>query len=257
MRLRKGRSLCFFSAKGGVGKTVNIINLAGVIEQLDKKVLIIDMDFYSGGVAISLNKKFDKSIYNMVLDMINNEYKDFNDYTVKVDDYIDILCAPKDPRDANKIDASFIEDIIKKAEAIYDVVLIDTNHTLNDINLVTLSCVNQVVFLTTNDPVDLKNLKSLLTIFKALEFKNYKVLLNNSRDPFKDYFSNYDIKHILGHNIDYTLSPNIFFKDMEKYIMDGIILTKEKRFVDSFGHDYQTFLIMATDLLDEDNDKNE
>ena len=103
----------------------------------------------------------------------------------------------------------------------------------------------------------MKNLKSLLTIFKALEFKNYKVLLNNSRDPFKDYFSNYDIKHILGHNIDYTLSPSIFFKDMEKYIMDGIILTKEKRFVDSFGRDYQTFLIMATDLLDEDTGKNE
>lgn len=257
MRLRKGRSLCFFSAKGGVGKTVNIINLAGVVEQLDKKVLIIDMDFYSGGVAVSLNKKFDKSIYNMILDMINNQYSDFNDYTVKIDNYIDILAAPKDPRDANKIDASFIEDIIKKAEAIYDVVLIDTNHTLNDINLVTLSCVNEVVFLTTNDPVDLKNLKSLLTIFKALEFKNYKVLLNNSRDPFKDYFSNYDIKHILGHNIDYTLSPNIFFKDMEKYIMDGVILTKEKKFIDSFSHDYQTFLVMATDLLDEDNGKNE
>ena len=257
MRLRKGRSLCFFSAKGGVGKTVNIINLAGVIEQLDKKVLIIDMDFYSGGVAVTLNKKFDKSIYNMILDMINNDYKNFNDYTVKVDNYIDILCAPKDPRDANKIDASFIEDIIQKAESIYDVVLIDTNHALNDINLVTLSSVSNIVFLTTNDPVDLKNLKSLLTIFKSLDFKNYKVLLNNSRDPFKDYFSNYDIKHILGHNIDYTLSPNIFFKDMEKYIMDGIILTKEKKFVDSFSRDYQTFLIMATDLLDEDNGKNE
>lgn len=257
MKLRKGKSLCFFSAKGGVGKTINIINLAGVIEQLDKKVLIIDMDFYSGGIALSLNKKFDKSIYNMVLDMINNEYKNFDDYVVKVDNSIDILCAPKDPRDANKIDATFIEDIIKQAEDIYDAVLIDTNHAINDVNLVTLSTVNQVVFLVTNDPVDLKNLKSLLTILKSLDFNNYKVLLNNSRDPFKDYFSKYDIKHILGHNIDYTLSPNIFFKDMEKYVMDGTIVTKERKFADSFSHDYQTFLVMATDLLDEDNGKNE
>ena len=26
MKLKKGKSLCFFSAKGGVGKSVNILN---------------------------------------------------------------------------------------------------------------------------------------------------------------------------------------------------------------------------------------
>ena len=250
MQLQKGKSLCFFSGKGGVGKTVNIINLAGIFEHLEKKVLIIDMDLYSGGVALSLNKKFDKSIFNLADDLLNNRFKDIKDYVVKVDNYIDILCAPKDPRDAGKIEISLIEDIIKKAEFSYDVVLVDTNHALNDINLVTLSAVDQITFLTTNDPVDLKNLKSLLSIFKSLEFNNIKVLLNNSRDPFKDYFSMYDIKHILKHNIDYTLSPNMFFKDMEKYIMDGVIVSLDKKFPDVMTKDYQTFLVMATDLLE-------
>ena len=37
MKLKKGKSMCFFSAKGGVGKTTNIINLACIIEQLEKK----------------------------------------------------------------------------------------------------------------------------------------------------------------------------------------------------------------------------
>ena len=44
MKIKKGKSLCFFSAKGGVGKTTNLLNLAGILEQFDKKVLIIDMD---------------------------------------------------------------------------------------------------------------------------------------------------------------------------------------------------------------------
>lgn len=254
MKLSKGKSLCFFSGKGGVGKTVNIINLAGIFEQLEKKVLIVDMDLYGGGIALSLNKKFDQSIFNVVDDLVNNRYKSIKEYAVKVDEYIDILCAPKDPRDAGKIDACYVQDIINKAKLNYDVVLVDTNHALNDISLMTLSAVDEVVFFVTNDPVDLKNMKSLLAIFNSLEFKNYKVLLNNSRDPFKDYFSMYDIKHILKHNIDYTLSTEMFLKDMERYVMNGSIVSLDNKFPNMMSKDYQTFLVMATDLLEENNE---
>lgn len=31
MKNKKGKSMCFFSAKGGVGKTVNLLNLAGIL----------------------------------------------------------------------------------------------------------------------------------------------------------------------------------------------------------------------------------
>ena len=78
MKLKKGKSLCFFSAKGGVGKTVNLINLAGIFQQLDKKVLIIDLDLYGGSVANALNKKYDYSIYNLVDDMIFNWFESFD-----------------------------------------------------------------------------------------------------------------------------------------------------------------------------------
>lgn len=252
MRIKKGKSLCFASAKGGVGKTINILNLAGIFEQLQKRVLVIDLDLYSGGVSVSLNKNTDKSVFNMVEDMINNRYQDIKDYASSYDNYIDILAAPKDPRDAGKIDAKYLEEVIKKAELNYDVVLVDTNHALNDISLVAMQTCDQILFLTTNDPVDLKNLKTLLAIFKDLEINNYKVLLNNSRDPFKDYFSLYDIKHILKHNIDYTLSTGLFLKEMENHIMNGIIITLDKKFADVMPKDYQTFLVIATDLLGDD-----
>lgn len=253
MKNKKGKSLCFFSAKGGVGKTTNILNLAGIFEQLEKKVLLIDLDLYSGGIATYLNKKNDKSIYNLTFDIMNGIYSDISNYVIKVDNYIDVLCAPKDPRDANKIDHRCLDHVITSAKANYDVVLIDTNHALNEINLTILELVDKITFFVTNDPLDLKNIKSLLSILDNLEFDNYKVLLNCSRDPFKDYFSLYEIKKIIGHNIDYTLSVDLYLKDMEKLVMKGAIVSLDRKFADVMPEDYQTFVLMAADLLKGDD----
>ena len=37
--MAKGKSVCIYGAKGGIGKTTFVINLAGIISKLDKKVL--------------------------------------------------------------------------------------------------------------------------------------------------------------------------------------------------------------------------
>ena len=249
MKELKGRSVCFFSAKGGVGKTTNILSLAGIFEQLGKKVLVIDMDLYSGGIAAYLNRMNDKSVYHVVFDMMNGNYKDLSDYIAQVDDYIDILCAPVDPRDANKVDHRFIDIIINDAKAKYDVVLIDTNHALNDINLTVLDCVDEINFIVTNDPIDLKNMRSLLSVFDSLNYSNFKITLNNSRDPFKNYFSQFEVRKLLQHNIDYTLSSEMFLKDMDKMIMKGAILSLDRKFAEVMTNDYNSFVNMATDIL--------
>ena len=120
---------------------------------------------------------------------------------------------------------------------------------MNDITLSVLQTVDDILLLTTNDPLDIKNLRTLIAILNEYEYDNYKIVLNNSRDPYKDYFTLFDIKKILHHNIDYTLSEELFLKDIEKYIMDGIIITLDSKFSDYFMRDYKTYLIIATDIL--------
>lgn len=246
----KGKAMCIFSAKGGVGKTTTTINLAGIYEHLEKKVLIIDLDLSSGGISVALNRPFEKTIYNFVDDYNNNRYKNFESYITQYDEWIDIIPSPKDPRQASKIDSKYIELLIEKAVSNYDMVLIDTNHILDEINLVALDKVDDILFVLSNDPLDLKNMKSLMSIFNDTEITNYKILLNNSRDPYKDYFSIFDIKKIIGANIDYTLSSNFYLKNMDSYIMNGEIITLQPKMPSIFNKDYGTLMSIALDTIE-------
>ena len=79
MERNKGKIITVTSTKGGVGKTITTLNLAGVFSNLKKKVLVIDFDLYGGAVATYLNSKNDKTIFNLITDLSNNKYKNHFD----------------------------------------------------------------------------------------------------------------------------------------------------------------------------------
>ena len=95
-----GKVISVSSVKGGVGKTTILLNLAGIYCELGKRVLIIDLDLFSGGVAISLNVKNTKDIFMLVDSMANNRFTELNKYVTSYNKNIDVLAAPRDPRDA-------------------------------------------------------------------------------------------------------------------------------------------------------------
>jgi len=259
VKKKTGKSICLFSGKGGVGKTITALNLAGIYETIGKKVLIMDLDLSSGNVSLAINKPFEKTIYNFVDDYNNNRFHNFDDYVTHYDKFIDVLPSPKDPRQASKIDSKYIEIAIDKAEYHYDVVLIDTNHNLTELNLVILDEVTTILFLINNDPMDLKNMKSLLSIFRDLQKTNYKILLYNAKDPYKKYFTLFDMKNILKANIDYEISTEFYLKNIDSYIMNGEIIMLQPKAPNIFNKDYTTMMKIAVDLLgkeEENNDKN-
>lgn len=250
----KGVSICITSAKGGVGKTTTTLNLAGIYEKLNKKVLIIDLDLASGGVSAALNVPSNKSVYTLVDDYNNNRYRDFKNYVVSYDSFIDILSSPKDPRQASKIDSKYIEIILDKAVFNYDVVLIDTTHSFNEFNINAMDLVDNIILIMTNDPLDLKNMRSMISVLKDVNYDHYKVILNESILPFKKYFSIYDIKNIIKNNIDYVLSSDFYIKNIDSFVMNGKIVTLQDKVGTFFAKDYTTLMGLATDLYIKEED---
>ena len=103
MNNQNGKIITISSVKGGVGKTTLTTNLAGIYFLMKKKVLIIDLDLYAGGIATITNVSNKKDIYMLVDALSNNKQIELSDYVGKYNNGIHILACPKDPRDVSKI----------------------------------------------------------------------------------------------------------------------------------------------------------
>lgn len=251
MALNKAKVITVTSVKGGVGKTTNVLNLAGIFSRLNKKVLIIDLDFYSGDIVASLNLTYDNDIYKLYEDLNNNKFNSLDDYIVNYNDFISVLSAPKDPRFARKINSKVLDVILYKSSLKYDVILIDTNHILTDINLFAFDYSDKILYLINNDSMNLKNMKTMVSILNNINNKNYKVILNESNYKGKDFYNKYDIKNIINKNIDYIIPSNFYIKNIDKYIIDGKILTLDNKIYKQYKKAMNVYNMIASMLLKE------
>lgn len=249
----KGKVITISSVKGGVGKTTLTLNLAGLYFLMKKSVIVIDLDLYAGGIATCLNVNSKKDIYMMVDALSNNKSVVLEDYVSVYNNGISILASPKDPRDVSKIESKYLSQILDLARSRYDIVLVDTSHLLDETCLLALDESFCSAFVITNDLVDLKNMKSLVSIFKEMGKENYKIVLNNSRDTGRDYISLFDIRNMIKRNVDFTISKNFYIKNIDKYILRGEILTLNKTITMFNGADIKNMNKLALALINYEN----
>lgn len=255
MKKIKGKVITVTSSKGGVGKTIFATNMAGVFDYLKKKVLLIDMDLACGGISVLLNLEKSKTIYNLYDDILNNRFKDLNDYVYHYSDNIDIIPSCKDPRQGNKIDGKGIEQIISAYKNNYDVIILDTAHIPSVASLVSLDISDNILYIVTDNMQDLKNTASMLTILKDMKKDNIKVILNNSCRNEKNYFSRFDIKSVIKNNIDYILPNSMFIPNINKYLMDGKILVLNNKLSFKNNNDRDLLIKIGMSLIGDEDEK--
>ena len=256
MKSAKGKIVTVTSTKGGVGKTIALLNLAGTYVKLGLKTLVIDLDLYGGAVATYLNSNNDKTIFNLVEDLTNNRYEKIEDYLFSYSDKIDIIAAPKDPRMAGKIDSKYIPLILRNVIYKYNVILIDTSHTLDEINVVTLDNSDSILYVFTNDTFDLKNTKSFISIMKDVGYKNYYTLLNESVHPGRNHYSAFDIRNIIKNNIDFTISKSMYVRNIDKFILDGKIIIQNKNLSFTDRKEWEKLKVLANTLIKDRKEEN-
>ena len=250
MALNKAKIFTITSVKGGVGKTTTVLNLAGVYSNMNKKVLIIDLDLYAGDIAASLNLNYNSDIYNLFEDINNKNFETFENYVTNYNENISVLPSFKDPRLARKISNKTLDLILYKASLKYDVILIDTNHILTDINLLALDLSDQIIYIINNDSMNLKNMKTFVSILNDMNKTNYKIVLNESNNKDKSFYNKYDIKNIINKNVNYIIPRSFFIKNIDKYIIEGKILTLDSGIVRQNKSAMKIYNLICSDLLE-------
>lgn len=255
MGVNKGKSISIFSSKGGTGKTMTALNIAGVFSRLNKKVLIIDFDLTSGAINTYLNGKAEKTIANIADDYLAHAFMDIKDYVTKYSENISFLASPLDPRIGTSINSGIINVILEKASFDFDYIICDMNHNISEFNLTVLDNTDLNLLILTNDLIDIKNMGNLVRIFKDAEKDNYKILLNESVNPYKKYFGLFDIKNIIKANIDYCITSSFFIKTIDNYIADGKIITLEEKMPKYYPAVLKTFTSICNDLMEVEDEK--
>ena len=226
LKKTKGTILTITSTKGGVGKTFITLLLASIYKSMKKRILLVDLDLYSGAIAFILGLEPKNNIYNICDDMTNNRYKGLNsnEYITKYDDYIDVLSSPKDPRQAGKVDKKNLSILLTSLRNYYDVVLIDTNHILDMHSMVAFDSSDRIVNIFTNDAIDLKGTKSFVSICNNVGVNNLTLILNESSNKPEAFFSSFEIKALLKHEIDYVIGSDFHLRNYDSYIMNKTLL---------------------------------
>lgn len=250
MMSKQGKIITVTSSKGGVGKTIFLLNLAGILSKLNQKVLLVDCDFTGGAIALNLDLNTDKNIFHVYDDVVNRRYKDYQTYITPYNKDIDVIGATKDPRQALKIEASYIMSFLKQVKNNYDIILVDTTNGLNKDNVTIIDESDLVLYLLTNDLMDMKNTKLFMNLMNEIEMDRIKIVLNNSRDPGLNYFSQYDIRSMIGRNIDYSLGRSLYIKNITSFILEGQIFTLNKTLTFKDKKDLYKLEKLAQDLID-------
>lgn len=229
MAIKRGKIIAVTSVKGGVGKTTTALNIAGALALRKKKVLIIDANLYNGGVSVSLDVDCDKDLYTLTDDLANNRFDYIESYVKAYNKYIDVLAAPKDPRDASKVQSKYLYTVLTKARMRYDIVVVDLNHIMDSNNLIMLDNADIIYYCVTNDLIDVKGIKTMIAIYKDMNKDNYRIILNDAKDRLKPLVSKSDMKNIIKDDLDYIIPDSFYLKNINAYNLSGIILSLDKK----------------------------
>lgn len=175
------------SATGGCGKTFFATNLAYFLHHnTGKRVCIVDLDLQFGEVSTALRLRPRFTIFDALQRDESDEGADLpahiEDYLVTHETGVQVLPAPKDPSDADRIHPPDVTKIIETLRSTCDYLIVDTPAALTEIVLAAFDLSNDLYVMATLDLPSVRNMSVFLNTLEKLKIPadNVRLILNKA-----------------------------------------------------------------------------
>lgn len=189
--------LTFYSPKDGVGRTTFLTNFGMCLAKSKKKVAVLDFDLQFGDVNALVGIETRETLAELLQEQSDPTIDAVRQYLVIHDSGLHILCAPRNPEYAEKIESVQIEKIITALKAYYDYILIDTSSAFNECLLTCCELSSKIMFFTRPDIAMLKQSKKAISMLASLGQKEKTELIIYGREKGLRIHKD-DVARVLG-----------------------------------------------------------
>jgi pilus assembly protein CpaE len=181
----KGRSLTFFSNKGGVGATSLATNVAaGLARELGCEVALADFDLQLGNIASYLDLSPTYTISDLVHKLHEVSPRTVNGFLTKHSSGVHVLAEPRTPAEAESISPEQVASVLQLLRGHYPVVVNDTPHVFDERTLEILDNSDEIYVITELSLPALRNLKKCFDVFRGLQYGRQSIrVIVNRHDP--------------------------------------------------------------------------
>ena len=193
-----GRTMAFFSSKGGCGATTIAIHVAVELGRRDRKVLLADLDMDAGLISFLLKAKTPYSI----LDAVNNLYRlDPSYWKGLVSNGIpnvEIMPAPATLASKQQVVQEQLRTILGFVRSQYDCTIVDLGRSLNRQTIELLEEIDEACLVTTLDIPALHQAKQIVHALQDIGYGKGRLRVILNRVPKRMDITTEELEKMLG-----------------------------------------------------------
>lgn len=172
------RYIAVASGKGGVGKTLISINLAMIIGNTGKRVLIIDGDFGLSNVHIMLGLTPEKNLSDFI-----NGKASIDEIVFKINNNVSFISSGNGIQELVNLSSKDITEILDRiheyAENNFDIIIFDTPPGIHNETLIITSSSDIPIVISTPEPTAVADAYALVKVLNtSMMLKDFYVLIN-------------------------------------------------------------------------------
>jgi len=172
------RYIAISSGKGGVGKTLISINLAMIIGNTGKRVLIIDGDFGLSNVHIMLGLTPEKNLSDFI-----NGKASIDEIVFKINNNVSFISSGNGIQELVNLSSKDIIEILDRiheyAENNFDIIIFDTPPGIHNETLIITSSSDIPIVISTPEPTAVADAYALVKVLNtSMMLKDFYVLIN-------------------------------------------------------------------------------